>query len=71
MVFKNGVKNIQAAAYNGARTVYLSLLLLALLYSWVVLLYMLVVSFFIVLSWVMHIGNEQHMSQDRLVHILG
>ena len=22
MVFKNGVKNIQAAAYNGARTVY-------------------------------------------------
>ena len=23
MVFKNGVKNIQAAAYNGARTVYI------------------------------------------------
>ena len=22
MVFENGVKNIQAAAYNGARTVY-------------------------------------------------
>jgi hypothetical protein len=23
MVFENGVKNIQAAAYNGARTVYM------------------------------------------------
>ena len=24
MVFENGVKNIQAAAYNGARTVYVA-----------------------------------------------
>ena len=25
MVFVNGVKNIQAAAYNGARTVYITI----------------------------------------------
>ena len=27
MVFENGVKNIQAAAYNGARTVYKKIIL--------------------------------------------
>ena len=27
MVFENGVKNIQAAAYNGARTVYILMLI--------------------------------------------
>jgi hypothetical protein len=31
MVFENGVKNTQAAAYNGARTVYYCLVLLQVL----------------------------------------